>query len=66
MATHGMMSMNIEEKVAAMKRVSSGLGQAATRLFSAQGASGMLGTRRAVLIQLLAGGREFAHSEAVP
>ena len=60
------MTINIEGKVVAMKRVSRGLGEATARLFSAQGTSGMLGTRRPVLIQLPAGGRELAHSEAVP
>ncbi len=60
------MTINIEEKVVAMKRVSSGLGEATARLFFAQGASGMLGARCPGLIQLPAGEQKLAHSEAVP
>jgi NADP-dependent 3-hydroxy acid dehydrogenase YdfG len=59
------MNTSIEARVVAMKLVSSELGQATACLFSAQGASGMLGARRAGRIKLLAGEQKLAHTEAV-
>jgi NADP-dependent 3-hydroxy acid dehydrogenase YdfG len=47
------------------KCLSRGLGEATVRLFSAQGAGGMLGAWRAGRTLLLAGEQEFARLEAV-
>jgi len=48
------MSSNIAEKVVVITGASSGLGEAAARLLSAEGASVVLGARRAQRIQALA------------
>jgi NADP-dependent 3-hydroxy acid dehydrogenase YdfG len=49
------MSNNIEGKVVVITGASSGLGEATARLLSAQGASVVLGARRANRIEALAG-----------
>ncbi len=49
------MSNNIEGKVVVITGASSGLGEAAARLLSAEGASVVLGARRVDRIQSLAG-----------
>jgi NADP-dependent 3-hydroxy acid dehydrogenase YdfG len=60
------MSSNIEEKVVVITGASSGLGEAAARLLSAQGASVVLGARRADRLRSLTseltshGGKAFA------
>src|SRR2546421_3543571 len=49
------MSNNIEGKIVVITGASSGLGEAAARLLSAQGASVVLGARRADRLESLAG-----------
>ena len=57
----GRMSQNIEGKVVIITGASSGLGEATARLLSAEGASVVLGARRAERIESLA--NELAQNE---